>query len=84
MDLGAPPEGFHGFVNVSMGSPEGEDYDLSLETVGEGNRLPEETTLLPDGTEYSAAEVPGGYKAEWRVKGHTDKIIVRIRRFSYM
>ena len=73
MDLGAPPEGFHGFVKVSMGSPEGEDYDLSLETVGEGNRLPEETTVLPDGTEYSAAEVPGGYKAEWRVKGHTEQ-----------
>ena len=69
----SPPEGFHGVVKVSMISPEGEDYDLSLETVGEGNRLPEETTVLPDGTEYSAAEVPGGYKAEWRVKGHTEQ-----------
>lgn len=68
----SPPEGFHGVVKVSMVSPEGEDYDLSLETVGEGNRLPEETTELPDGTEYSAAEVPGGHRAEWRVKGHTD------------
>jgi hypothetical protein len=68
----SPPEGFHGVVKVSMVSPEGEDYDLSLETVGEGNRLPEDTTLLKDGTEYSAVEVPGGYRAEWRVKGHTD------------
>ena len=67
----SPPEGFHGVVKVSMGSPDGENYDLSLETVGEGNRLPEDTTLLTDGTEYSAAEVPGGYRAEWRVKGHT-------------
>ncbi len=67
----SPPEGFHGVVKVSMASPEGEDYDLSLETVGEGNRLPEDTTLLTGGTEYSAAEVPGGYRAEWRVKGHT-------------
>ncbi|MGM0879873.1 MAG: fibronectin type III domain-containing protein [Bacillota bacterium] len=67
----SPPEGFHGVVKVSMASPEGEDYDLSLETVGEGNRLPEDTTLLTNGTEYSAAEVPGGYRAEWRVKGHT-------------
>ncbi|RCW49188.1 fibronectin type III domain-containing protein [Paenibacillus prosopidis] len=67
----SPPEGFHGVVKVSMVSPEGEDYDLSLETVGEGNRLPEDTTLLTGGTEYSAAEVPGGYRAEWRVKGHT-------------
>jgi hypothetical protein len=39
--------------------------------VGEGNRLPEDTTLLTGGTEYSATEVPGGYRAEWRVKGHT-------------
>ncbi|MDQ0059947.1 RCC1 domain-containing protein [Paenibacillus harenae] len=69
----SPPEGFHGVVKVSMISPEGEDYDLSLEAVGEGNRLPEDTTKLPDGTEYSAAEVPGGYTAEWRVKGHTDQ-----------
>ena len=69
----SPPEGFHGVVKVSMISPEGEDYDLSLETVGEGNRLPEDTTELPGGTEYSATEVPGGYRAEWRVKGHTDK-----------
>ncbi|WP_364145345.1 fibronectin type III domain-containing protein [Paenibacillus sp. LPE1-1-1.1] len=67
----SPPEGFHGVVKVSMASPEGEDYDLSLETVGEGNRLPEDTTLLTNGTEYSATEVPGGYRAEWRVKGHT-------------
>ncbi|MDQ8734335.1 fibronectin type III domain-containing protein [Paenibacillus sp. LHD-38] len=67
----SPPEGFHGVVKVSMVSPEGEDYDLSLETVGEGNRLPEDTTLLTNGTEYSATEVPGGYRAEWRVKGHT-------------
>jgi alpha-tubulin suppressor-like RCC1 family protein len=67
----SPPEGFHGVVKVSMGSPEGENYDLSLETVGEGNRLPEDTTLLTGGTEYSATEVPSGYKAEWRVKGHT-------------
>ena len=67
----SPPEGFHGVVKVSMASPEGEDYDLSLETVGEGNRLPEDTTLLTGGTEYSAAEVPEGYRAEWRVKGHT-------------
>ncbi|KRE24987.1 fibronectin type III domain-containing protein [Paenibacillus sp. Soil522] len=63
----SPPKGYHGVVNVSMGSPYGENYDLSLETVGEGNRL------LTNGTEYSATEVPGGYKAEWRVKGHTDK-----------
>ncbi|MDQ0111992.1 hypothetical protein J2T15_001427 [Paenibacillus harenae] len=69
----SPPEGFHGVVKVSMGSPEGEDYDLSLETVGEGNRLPEDTTLLANGSEYSVTEVPGGYRAEWRVKGHTDK-----------
>ena len=68
----SPPEGYHGVVKVSMVSPEGEDYDLSLETVGEGNRLPEETTLLTDGTEYSATEVPRGYRAKWRVKGHTD------------
>jgi len=54
-----------------MASPEGEDYDLSLETVGEGIRLPEDATLLTGGTEYSATEVPRGYKAEWRVKGHT-------------
>jgi hypothetical protein len=67
----SPPEGFHGVVKVSMGSPEGENYDLSLETVGEGNRLPEDTTLLTNGTEYSATEVPSGYRAEWRVKGHT-------------
>ncbi|WP_169507495.1 fibronectin type III domain-containing protein [Paenibacillus harenae] len=67
----SPPEGFHGVVKVSMASPEGEDYDLSLETVGEGNQLPEDTTLLTSGTEYSAAEVPSGYRAEWRVKGHT-------------
>ena len=60
----SPPEGFHGVVNVSMGSPYGEDYDLSLETVGEGNRLPEDTTLLTDGTEYSATEVP-----EWLQSG---------------
>ncbi|MDQ0059922.1 hypothetical protein J2T14_002094 [Paenibacillus harenae] len=53
-----------------MVSPEREDYDLSLETVGEGNRMPEDTTLLTGGTEYSAAE-PSGYRAEWRVKGHT-------------
>ncbi|KRE33959.1 hypothetical protein [Paenibacillus sp. Soil522] len=56
-----------------MASPYGEDYDLSLETVGEGNRLPEDKTLLTNGTEYSATEVSGGYRAEWRVKGHTDK-----------
>ncbi|MDQ0114055.1 RCC1 domain-containing protein [Paenibacillus harenae] len=67
----SPPEGFHGVVKVSMVSPEREDYDLSLETVGEGNRMPEDTTLLTGGTEYSAAEVPNGYRAEWRVKGHT-------------
>ncbi|WP_051250723.1 fibronectin type III domain-containing protein [Paenibacillus harenae] len=67
----SPPEGSHGVVKVSMVSPEGEEYDLSLETVGEGNRLPKDTTLLTNGTEYSAAEVPEGYKAEWRVKGHT-------------
>ena len=35
--------------------------------------MPKGTTLLTNGTEYSAADVPGGYKAEWRVKGHTDK-----------
>ncbi|MDQ0062736.1 fibronectin type III domain-containing protein [Paenibacillus harenae] len=69
----SPPEDFRGVVKVSMGSPEGEDYDLSLETVGEGNRTTEDTTKLPDGTEFSAAEVPEGYRAEWRVKGHTDK-----------
>ncbi|MDQ0059920.1 RCC1 domain-containing protein [Paenibacillus harenae] len=68
----SPPNGFHGVVKVSMISPVGEDYDLSLETVGEGKRLPEDTTLLTDGTKYSAAEVPVGYRAEWRVKGHTD------------
>ncbi|MDQ8737988.1 fibronectin type III domain-containing protein [Paenibacillus sp. LHD-38] len=67
----SPPEGFHGVVKVSMASPEGEDYDLSLETVVDGNRLPEDTTLLTNVTEYSATEVPGGYRAEWRVKGHT-------------
>ncbi|WP_051251498.1 Calx-beta domain-containing protein [Paenibacillus harenae] len=65
------PEGCQGVVTVSMISPEGEDYDLSLETAGRGNRLPVDTKLLKGGTEYSAAEVPGGYKAEWRVKGHT-------------
>ena len=37
------PEGYHGVVNVSMISPEGENYDLSLETVGDGNRLPVRT-----------------------------------------
>ncbi|WP_051250606.1 fibronectin type III domain-containing protein [Paenibacillus harenae] len=67
-----PPKGYHGVVKVSMGSPEGENYDLSLETVGEGNRLPEDTTILTNGTEYSAAGLPEGYTAEWRVKGHTD------------
>ncbi|MCR2806297.1 RCC1 domain-containing protein [Paenibacillus soyae] len=69
----SPPEGFHGVVKVSMVSPEGEDYDLSLEILdGGGNRLPENTTKLPDGTEYSTAEVPEGYTVKWRVKGHTD------------
>ena len=67
----SPPEGFHGVVKVSMISPEGEDYDLSLETVGEVNRLREDTSELPDGTEYSSTKVTGGYRAEWRVKGHT-------------
>lgn len=81
----SPPEGFQGVVKVSMVSPEGEDYDLSLETVGEGNRLPEETTELPDGTEYSAAEVPGGHRAEWRVKGHTDQDYSRDKKvFVYV
>ena len=80
----SPPKGYHGVVNVSMGSPYGENYDLSLETVGEGNRLPEDTTLLTNGTEYSATEVPGGYRAEWRVKGHTGNDYSRDKKFSSM
>ena len=81
----SPPEGFHGVVKVSMASPYGEDYDLSLETVGEGNRLPEDTTLLTNGTEYSATEVPGGYRAEWRVKGHTGNDFSRDKKvFVYV
>ncbi|WP_051250475.1 fibronectin type III domain-containing protein [Paenibacillus harenae] len=68
----SPPEGFHGVVKVSMVSPEGEDYDLSLETVGEGKRLPVKTTKSSSGAENSAAEVQEGYAAVWRIKGHSD------------
>ncbi|WP_274651185.1 RCC1 domain-containing protein [Paenibacillus humicola] len=66
------PEGFHGEVTVSMISPEGVNVDLRLETISGGNRLPEDTKALPDGTERSTAKVPGGDTAKWTVKGHTD------------
>ncbi|MBO7743100.1 hypothetical protein I8J29_02755 [Paenibacillus sp. MWE-103] len=69
-----PPEGYHGVVNVSMITADGENYDLSLETVSEGGYpIPRLTTELSDGTEYSGAGLPIGDTAVWKVKGHTDQ-----------
>ncbi|WP_274654621.1 fibronectin type III domain-containing protein [Paenibacillus humicola] len=65
------PKGEHGKVNVSMISPEGKNYDLRMETAGDGHQIPITAKELPDGTEYSAAEIPEGYTASWSVKGHT-------------
>ncbi|SFJ76133.1 Alpha-tubulin suppressor [Paenibacillus sp. UNC496MF] len=68
----SPPAGFHGTVTVSMISPAGVDYDLSLTTVGEDNQSPEETGKYPDSTEFSKAVVPPDSAVVWRVKGHSD------------
>ncbi|SFJ77663.1 Alpha-tubulin suppressor [Paenibacillus sp. UNC496MF] len=67
----SPPEGSRAIVTVSMISPAGLDYNLSLATVGGGNRSPAETGEYPDGTEFSKVEVPEGYAAEWKVKGQS-------------
>ena len=80
----SPPAGFHGTVTVSMISPIEEDYDLSLETVGEGNRSPKVTEEYPDGSEFSKAEVPEGYAAEWRVKGHSYEDYSQEKVFLYV
>ncbi|MFC4809593.1 hypothetical protein [Paenibacillus sp. GCM10023250] len=77
------PEGYHAVVTVSMVSPDGENYDLSLESAGDGSPSPSITKVRADGTEYSTAELPEGYTATWKVKGHTgddyspdDRVIV--------
>ncbi|NBD22977.1 RCC1 domain-containing protein [Paenibacillus glycinis] len=67
-----PPEGYHGLITVSMISPDGENVDLSLQTVDKEYRSPRPTSQLPDGTEYSRAGVPVGSTAVWQVKGHTE------------
>ena len=54
-----------------MNSPEGKDYDLSMQTDGDGRQVPVTTKELPDGTEYGAADIPAGHAASWSVKGHT-------------
>ncbi|MFD1953876.1 fibronectin type III domain-containing protein [Paenibacillus thailandensis] len=67
-----PPEGYRGVVNVSMISPEGEDYDLCLATVDDNYPSCGPNTEHPDGSEFSTIEVPADNTAEWRVKGHTE------------
>ncbi|NBD24942.1 RCC1 domain-containing protein [Paenibacillus glycinis] len=85
----SPPAGFHGTVTVSMVSPEGKMYDLSMETAVDGRQVPITVKKLPDGTAYGTAEIPEGYAASWSVKGHTaqdyspnQKVFVYVR-FQY-
>ncbi|NBD23058.1 RCC1 domain-containing protein [Paenibacillus glycinis] len=80
----SPPEGFRGTVTVSMISTKGEDYDLTLETVGENNRSLEKTKEYSDGSEFSKAEVPEGFSAEWSVKGHSDEDYSQEKVFVYV
>ncbi|SFS67423.1 RCC1 domain-containing protein [Paenibacillus sp. BC26] len=68
----SPSMGFHGTVTVSMLSPAGVDYDLSLATVGKDTLSPGETGENPDGTEFSKSVVPRDGAAVWKVKGHSD------------
>ncbi|WP_274648814.1 fibronectin type III domain-containing protein [Paenibacillus humicola] len=81
-----PPEGYHANVNVSMISPDGENYDLRVETVDNGSYSSLPTNVKPDGTESGSAWVPAGSTAVWKVKGHTlqdyspdKKVIVYVR-----
>ncbi|WP_274652828.1 RCC1 domain-containing protein [Paenibacillus humicola] len=80
----SPPKGFHGTITVSMISPKGKNYDLNLDILGDGSQSNEETKENQDGTEFSKTEVPEGYTAEWKVKGHTDEDYSQEKVFVYV